>query len=119
MQVFGVRSALREYLWPRDRRLTNDAVIHEQFPSWRRGASDVLDPLGRQSVKEPTSRAGNRRSDHQLEFVDDACGQQRLSDRDAGVDADIAAGLVLQLTDELDQTALDDTCIRPIPGRAA
>ena len=108
-------ATLREYLWPRDRRLRNDAVIHEQFPSWRRRASDRFEPLGRQSVKEPTSRAGNRRSDHQLEFVDDACGQQRLSDRDAGVDADVAAGLVLQLTDELDQTALDDTRIRPFP----
>jgi hypothetical protein len=80
---------------PQEGRLTNDAVVHEQFPSWRRRAWINFEPLALQSIKEPPPRAGNRRSDHQLEFVDDACGQQRLSHRDAGVDADVTAGLVL------------------------
>src|SRR5215207_2808076 len=34
-------------------------LIHEQFPRWQRRASDRFEPLGRQSVKEPTSRAGD------------------------------------------------------------
>ena len=37
------------------------------------------------------------------ELVDDAGGKQRLRDRDAGVDADVPAGLLLEIPDELDQ----------------
>src|SRR6476660_2068816 len=85
----------------RELRLMDDAVVREQCPGRCRLASNRLQSLGRQSAEEPTSRAGDRRNDGQLEFVDDTRGQQSLCDRDAGMDADITAGLVSQRTHEL------------------
>src|SRR4051794_32954186 len=83
------------------------------MPCWRCRTLDRFEPLWRKPVEESTSLAGDRWSDHQFQFVDHACSQQRLSDRDAGVDADVAARLVAQLADELDESALDDMAVRP------
>ena len=68
----------------------------------------------RQPVEKFPAAAGDRRRDHQPEFVDEACGQQRLRDRDAGVDADVASGSVLQVSDEVDQPTVDRTRVGPL-----
>lgn len=63
----------------------------------------------------PSAAAGDHRPDHDLEFVDDVGGEQRLRDRDASVDADIASALLLEISNEFDQPAVDHRRLGPIP----
>ena len=67
------------------------------------------------SRRGASSAAGDRRCDRELEFVDDVGGEQGLRDRDACVDADIAAGLLLELADEVDQVTVDGGRVGPVP----
>lgn len=46
--------------------------------------------------------------------MDDVGGEQRLGDRDAAVDADVAAGPVLEVPYEFDQPAVDHRRIGPL-----
>ena len=68
----------------RARRLASDGVVHEELAGRRGRTSDQIEPQGRQSVKQSAARTGNGRNNRQVEFVDKSCGQQRLSNRDAG-----------------------------------
>ncbi len=63
--------------------------------------------------------AGDRRRYREREFVDDVGGEQRLGDRDAAVDADVASGLVLEVPYEFDQPAVDHSRIGPLLAPAA
>src|SRR5205814_1478446 len=66
------------------------------------------------AVEESSSAAGDPRRYHEPEFVDIAGGEQRLRDRDACVDADIASTLLLEIPNEFDQPALERRGIGPI-----
>ena len=52
-------------------------------------------------------RGRDARSYHEPEFVDKAAREQRLGDRDAAMDTDVAARLLLEVPRECDQTAVD------------
>ena len=97
-----------------ERRLPDDVVVENQVARRRDHASDRVEADRRQSVKKFSPGAGDRRRDHEPEFVDDACGQQRLRNRDAGVDADVVSGSVLQVSYEVDQPTVDRTRVGPL-----
>ena len=66
------------------------------------------------SLEQSSSAAGDPRRDHESELVDHAGGEERLSDRDARVNADIASGLLLEIPNELDQPAVEHRRVGPI-----
>src|SRR6478735_12493022 len=68
-----------------------------------------------QAVEESSSVTGDPRRDDELELVDDVGREQRLGDGDAGVDADVASGSILEVPDEFDQPAIDRRRIGPLP----
>jgi hypothetical protein len=96
------------------RRLLDDAVVENQEARRRDHASDRREADRRQPVEKFPPGAGDRRRDHEPEFVDDAGAQQCLCDRDAGVDADVASGSALQVSHEVDQPTLDRTGVGPL-----
>ena len=49
--------------------------------------------------------AGGPRRYHEPEFIDNVGGEQRAGDRDTCVDADIAAALLLEIPNEVNQPA--------------
>ena len=67
-----------------------------------------------ESVEEPSSAPGDPWRYHELQFVDNAGGEQRLRDRDTCVDADIASALLLEIPDEFGQPAVEHRRIGPI-----
>jgi hypothetical protein len=75
---------------------------------------DGLEPDGRQALEEALPAPGDRRRDDEPEYVDDAGGKERPSDRDAGVDADVVALLTLQVPHEIDQAAVDRARVCPV-----
>src|SRR6202044_775921 len=96
------------------RDLTNNAIVDEQIASRRDLASDRFELNRWQAVEEPSSAAGDPRRYHELEFVDNVGGKQRLRDRDTCVDADIASVLLLEIPNEFDQRAVEHRRIGPI-----
>jgi hypothetical protein len=80
-----------------------------------RSPSDRFEPHRWQTVEESSSAAGDHRPYRELEFVDNDGGKQRLRDRDASLDPDIASGLLLEIPNEFDQPAVDHRRIGPIP----
>ena len=93
----------------------DEAVIDEQIAGRRGRASDRFEPKGRQPVEESSSAAGDPRRDHEPEFIHDVCGEQRLGDRNTGVNADIASRPILQVPHEFNQPAVDHARIGPLP----
>src|SRR5580700_6863504 len=94
--------------------LTNNAIVDEQIASRRDLASDRFELNRWQAVEEPSSAAGDPRRYHEPQFVDDADGEQRLRDRDTRVDADIASALLLEISNEVDQPAVEHRRTGPI-----
>ena len=78
-------------------------------------APDRFELNRRQAVEEPPSAAGDPRRYHEPEFVGNASGEQRLRDRDACVDADIAPGLLLEIPGEFGQPAVEHRRAGPVP----
>ena len=78
----------------------NNAIVDEQRAGRRDLASDQFELDRWQAVEESSSAADDLRRDHEPEFVDDVGGEQRLRDRDACVDADIASALLLEIPNE-------------------
>src|SRR5215213_4719595 len=95
--------------------LATDAIVDEQRASRRGLASDRFELDRWQAVEESSSAAGDPRRYHEPEFIDDIGSEQRLRDRDAGVDADVAPALLLEIPDELDQPAIDHRRLGPVP----
>jgi len=58
--------------------------------------------------------ADDHRPYHELELVDHACGEQGLRYREAGVHADVATSLLLEIPNEFDQTAVDHLRVGPL-----
>src|SRR3954449_12528504 len=92
----------------------NDAVVDEQRASGRERAADGFELDGWQAVEQSSSAAGDARRDHEPELVDNVGGEQRLRDRDARVDADIASGLLLEIPNEFGEPAFEHRRIGPI-----
>ena len=55
--------------------------------------------------------AGDPRSDHEPEFVDNVAGEQRLRHRDARMDADVASALLPELPNNFDQVTVEQAAI--------
>ncbi len=64
-------------------------------------------------VEELATVDAQDRGDDKPQFVDQALFEERLGQCDAPVHADIVAGLLLQLGDELDKAAVDDLGVGP------
>ena len=75
--------------------------------------------LGNAPVEELSSVHVQRRGDDKPQFVDQALFEQRLGQRDAPMHADITAGALLQLGDELGKPTIDDRRVRPGLSRRA
>src|SRR3954447_14304879 len=82
--------------------------------TWCGTAADGLQPYRRQAVEQSLPAPDDRRDDHEPELVHDVGSKQRPSERDAAVDADVAARPSLQLPDEVDQSALDHARAGPL-----
>src|SRR5262249_12150360 len=68
-----------------------DAVVGKQVAGRRPDAVEQFETNRWQSVQEPSPGAGDRRCDGEPQLVDGVRCEQRLGDRDAGVDADVTA----------------------------
>ena len=105
-------------IWPacglRRAESPRDAIVGKQVTPGRRRATERFEANRRQSVQEPSPTASDRRCDDEPYFVDDVRCEQRLGDRDAGVDANVTAGRILEVLHELDQPAFDRCRIDPI-----
>jgi hypothetical protein len=67
---------------------------------------DRFDLDRRQPFEQPLSSPDDPRCDHEPQLVDDVCGKKRLRHRDAGVYADVATRLALQVLDEINRVRL-------------
>ena len=92
-----------------------DSIIGKQVTPGRRRATERFEANRRQSVQEPSPTASDRRCDDESYFVDGVRCEQRLGDRDAGVDANVTAGRILEVLHELDQPAFDRCRTVPLP----
>jgi hypothetical protein len=95
------------------------AVVDEKVANRRGSSADRLEPDGRQPFEQPLPACGDRRRDDEPELIDDASSKQRPSDRDAAVNADVAAGPTLQPPHEVDQPAVDSRASCSTRVRAA
>jgi len=64
-------------------------------------------------IEQPSPLSVHGRGDHKSEFVNQARLEERLGQRDAAVDPDVATGLTLEIGDELGETVTDDRTTRP------
>jgi hypothetical protein len=96
---------------------TADSAAHlevEQKVTGRRGdMASQSQPPRQPPVEELATVHVQGRGDDKPQFVDQALFEQRLGQCDAPVHADITAGPLPQLGDELDQAAIDDRGIGP------
>ena len=71
-------------------------------------------PLRQSLVEELPALHVHCRCDHQPQLVDQVLLEQRLGEGDAPVHADITAGPLLQIGDELGEPTVDDRGVRHI-----
>ena len=96
---------------------SRDAIVGKQVTTGRRHATEQFEANRRQSVQEPSPTASDHRCDGEPYFVDGVRCEQRLGDRDAGVDANVTAGGILEVLHELDQPAFDGFRVVPVPSQ--
>ena len=99
-RVDGRRSGKRDSRRPRSRSVRS-----------RSGSIRASSGVRHRGVVVPDRRPSARR---EPEFVNHVGSEQRLRDRDAGVDADVASGLLLEIPNEFDQLAVDHRRIGPV-----
>ena len=60
-------------------------------------------------IEEPSPSQLHGRRDHESELVNQALLEERLGQRDAAVDPDVATGLAFEIGDKLGETVIDVT----------